>query len=102
MNLKFISLIVHALLGYGVLAQRGPYVGDNTFVFKLQVSQDVTLWRGDTNYDHLEFLIVGLHPGYPLKRSLVQFETLPSNSRCEVSDCSISIVALLLVLRFMQ
>ena len=48
-------------------------------VYKLSVSQDVTLERGSTNFNRLEYLIVSKHPGYPNKRSLVQFEDLPSS-----------------------
>lgn len=48
-------------------------------VYKLQVVKDTTLERGTVNFNYLEYLIVGLHPGYPNKRSLLQFEDLPSN-----------------------
>ena len=46
-------------------------------VFKLEVVQDVTLERASTNFNYLQYLIVSKHPGYPNKRSLVQFENLP-------------------------
>lgn len=29
------------------------------------------------NQDHYDFLIVGIHPGYPLKRTLLKFEAVP-------------------------
>ena len=45
--------------------------------YKLRVTQDVTLERGSVNFNSLEYLIVSKHPGYPNKRSLVQFEDLP-------------------------
>ena len=48
-------------------------------VYTLQVVKDVSLERSTTNFNYLEFLIVGLHQGYPRKRSLLQFEDLPSN-----------------------
>ena len=48
-------------------------------VYTLQVVKDVTLERGTTNFNYLQYLIVGLHPGFPRKRSLLQFEDLPSN-----------------------
>lgn len=47
-------------------------------VYKLGMKQDVTLERGSSNFNYLEYLIVSKHPGYPNKRSLVQFEDLPS------------------------
>ena len=43
-------------------------------VYRLAAVKDVWLEAGDTNYDHLDFLIVGKHPEYPNKRSLIQFE----------------------------
>ena len=46
------------------------------FYTTLQVGQDVTLERGSTNYNYLKYLIVGTHPGYPLKRSLLRFQPL--------------------------
>ena len=50
-------------------------------MYRLEVVQDVTLERGHTNYNYLEYLLVAKHPGYPNKRSLVQFEDLPSTCR---------------------
>ena len=38
--------------------------------------QDVSLERGTTNYNYLRYLLLGTHPGYPLKRSLLQFQDL--------------------------
>ena len=43
-------------------------------MYKLKAVKDVLLERGHTNFDHLDFLIVGKHPEYPNKRSLIQFE----------------------------
>ena len=48
-------------------------------VFKLGVVQDVTLERSSVNWNFLQYLIVSKHPRYPNKRSLVQFENLPSD-----------------------
>ena len=48
-------------------------------VYKLSVTQDVWLEKGSVNYNSYEYLIVSKHPGYPNKRSLVQFEDLPSS-----------------------
>ena len=45
-------------------------------VHKLSVTQDVTLERGSRNVNSLKYLIVSKHPGYPNKRSLVQFENV--------------------------
>ena len=46
-------------------------------IYKLQVVKDVWL-EGGSNRNLQQYLIVGLHPDYPKKRSLLQFEDLPS------------------------
>ena len=51
-------------------------VTGSVFQTRLQVVQDVTLERGSTNFNYLRYLIVGTHPRYPLKRSLVRFQPL--------------------------
>ncbi|CAI8017849.1 hypothetical protein GBAR_LOCUS10769 [Geodia barretti] len=56
----------------------GPFDTGAGNTYKLQVTQDVCLERGSRNYNYLQYLIVGTHPYYPLKRSLLQFEDLPS------------------------
>ena len=48
-------------------------------MFKLGVVQDVTLESSSSNSNFLQYLLVSLHPGYPNKRSLVQFVFLPSD-----------------------
>ncbi len=73
-----VALLVMALLApfaYGVT----QYDTGAGIVFKLDVVQDVTLERSSTNFNYLEYLIVSKHPDYPNKRSLVQFENLPSD-----------------------
>ena len=44
---------------------------------RLEVVEDVTLERGSMNFNYLEYLIVGLHPSFPKKRSLLKFEDVP-------------------------
>ena len=46
-------------------------------LYRLRVLQDVTVERSTRNFNSLPYLIVSKHPGYPNKRSLVQFENLP-------------------------
>ena len=46
--------------------------------YALQVTEDVTLESGLTNFNNLQYLIVGTHPGFPLKRSLMKFQSIPS------------------------
>ena len=52
--------------------------------YRLDVTQDVTLESASTNFNYLQYLIVSKHPDYPNKRSLVQFEDLPST--CHASQ----------------
>ena len=47
--------------------------------YTLTVTKDVTLERGSKNFNYLPYLIVGTHPGYPMKRSLMQFQNIPSD-----------------------
>lgn len=47
-------------------------------LYTLKVVQDVSLERSTTNYNYLIYLLVSKHPDYPNKRSLVQFENLPT------------------------
>ena len=69
--------VILALLSFG--ENFGPTNGYTTY--KLKVVEDVTLERGTTNSNYLEYLIVGLHPGYPKKRSLLRFENVPSGCK---------------------
>lgn len=43
---------------------------------RLDATEDVIVYSSTQN--HFNFLIVGLHPYYPLKRSLLKFEDIPS------------------------
>ncbi|XP_078370210.1 uncharacterized protein LOC144653953 [Oculina patagonica] len=47
-------------------------------LYTLKVVKDVTLERSTTNFNYLQWLIVSKLPQFPNKRSLVQFENLPS------------------------
>jgi len=51
-------------------------------IYKLGVTQDVSLENSYRNYNYLRYLLVSKHPGYPNKRSLVQFENLPTSCPC--------------------
>ena len=57
-------------------------------IYTLGVTNDVTLERGSQNFNYLSYLIVGTHPDYPLKRSLMKFQDIPS-------DCSLPLQATL-------
>ena len=49
----------------------------NGELYKLHATKDVLL-SGNYNQAHHKFLIVGKHPSYEKKRTLIQFENLPS------------------------
>lgn len=57
-------------------------VGDGN-VFKLKVTQDVFL-ENASNKNNQKFLIVGKHPGWNKKRSLIQFQSI-SSYHCPVT-----------------
>ncbi|XP_078371244.1 uncharacterized protein LOC144654881 [Oculina patagonica] len=51
-------------------------------LYTLKVVQDVALERSNSNMNWLQYLLVSKHPQFANKRSLVQFENLPS--ACEL------------------
>ena len=48
----------------------------NGILYRMNATDDVFVYDS-RNQDHFDFLIVGNHPGYPLKRTLVKFENIP-------------------------
>ena len=76
-----LAVLLVALLAS--VTQAGWNTGAGT-LYRLRVTKDVTLERGSTNFNYLEYLIVSRFPQYPNKRSLVQFEELPST--CALSQ----------------
>ena len=52
-------------------------VSGSTTVCQLEVTEDVFVYNSG-NQNHFDFLIAGNHPGYPLKRTLLKFENIPS------------------------
>ena len=51
------------------------------YIYKLKVVEDVTLERGSTNFNYLQYLITSFHPGFPKKCSLLRFENVPSGCK---------------------
>ena len=80
---SLVKLVMIALLASFSEGVKMYYTGKST-TYRLDVTQDVTLESGSVNFNWLEYLIVSKHPGYPNKRSLVQFEDLPST--CHASQ----------------
>ncbi len=52
-------------------------------LWRLPVTHDVTLERPTSNMNNLRYLLVGKHPQYPNKRSLIKTRNPPSTSVCE-------------------
>lgn len=48
-------------------------------VYRLKVTEDVTLEDGSSNSNNLQYLLVAYHPQFPKKRFLVKFEDLPKS-----------------------
>ena len=78
-NNMFAAIILILLLAAGqqLEAVTTSDLGSGT-VYQLRVVKDVSLERITTNYNYLQYLLVGLHTSFPKKRSLLQFEDLPS------------------------
>ena len=73
MQLFTVALIAFSV---GILCSGQTDVG-NGILHKLNVLEDVWLERSAINYDNWQWLIVGKHPQYPKKRSLLRFEDVP-------------------------
>ena len=59
--------------------QATPWNSGDGNIYKLKVVQDVWLERSNVNYNHYRWLIVARLYQFPLKRSLIQFQDLPSS-----------------------
>ena len=66
-----IQLFIISLAWHTISAQ----VNLRSFIIK--VTQDVWLERSYSNYNSYPFLLVGKHPAYPLKRTLMKFQDIP-------------------------
>ena len=69
-----------ASLAVCILLSVGGTFGQTTS-YHLRVVEDVTLERGTINFNYLPYLIAGLHPGHPKKRSLLRFQDVPRECR---------------------
>ena len=74
------SLALCILLSFGETFGESD-LGPGITVYKLKVVEDVSLESQTTNYNYLQYLLTGFHPGYPKKRSLLRFEDVPSGCK---------------------
>lgn len=58
------------------------YRGQGVSSCKVDEAQDVCLERPTTNFNYLDYLLVGKGTGFPLKRSLLQFEDFSTSTDC--------------------
>ena len=77
MQLFTVALIAFSV---GILCSGQVDVG-NGILHKLNVLEDVWLEKATTNYNDWKWLIVGKHPSYPKKRSLLRFENVPRSCK---------------------
>ena len=86
--MKHVLLIVVVTFAVVLLApnSQGVHIYNTGagILYRLNVVKDVCLERSTTNFNYLQWLIVAKHPGYPNKRSLIQFENLPR--RCSAAQ----------------
>ena len=79
--MKHVLLIVVVTFAVVLLAPNSQGLGNYDtgagLLYRLDVVKDVCLERSTTNFNYLQWLIVAKHPGFPNKRSLIQFENLP-------------------------
>ena len=71
-----VAVIMLAIVAKETEAYR-TYNTGRGMVYRLGITQDTTL-EGSTQHNRLQYLLVSKHPQFPNKRSLVQFENLPS------------------------
>ena len=76
-SVHVVTVLVVALLAPTAQGVSTYDTGAGT-LYTLHVTQDVWLETASTNFNYKEYLIVSKLPQYPNKRSLVQFEDLPS------------------------
>ena len=72
-----VAVIMLAIVAKETEAYR-TYNTGRGMVYRLGVTQDTTLEGSTQQLDYLQYLLVSKHPQFPNKRSLVQFENLPS------------------------
>ena len=73
-----VTLIILIVTEYSLALLINDY--GNGILYRMNATDDVFVER-EYNQDSYNFLIVGNHPRYPLKRTLVKFEDIPSNCK---------------------
>ena len=69
-----ITLMILIATEYSLALLKHDY--GNGILYRMNATDDVFVYDGG-NQNFRDFLIVGNHPGYPLKRTLVRFEDIP-------------------------
>ena len=81
MGVIMVILLVLAMTLFTAATGLTEYNTGVDLVYRLDVTQDVTLERLTTNFNYLRYLIVARHPGFPNKRSLIKFENPPASCK---------------------
>ena len=74
MKLIIITMLVVTTIDCSQALIRSDY--GNGILYRMNATDDVFVYD-QRNQNDYNFLIVGNHPGYPLKRTLVKFEDIP-------------------------
>jgi hypothetical protein len=74
MKQVIITLMLLTATEYSLALLKHDY--GNGILYRMNATDDVFVYNGG-NQDFYDFLIVGNHPHYPLKRTLVKFEDIP-------------------------
>ena len=73
-----ITLVILIATEYSLALLKNDY--GNGILYRMNATDDVFVYNG-YNQDFRDFLIVGNHPGFPLKRTLVKFEDIPNTCK---------------------
>ena len=74
MKQVIITLMILIATEYSLALLKHDY--GNGILYRMNATDDVFVYNG-YNQDFYDFLIIGKHPGYPLKHTLVKFEDIP-------------------------
>ncbi|XP_032235381.1 uncharacterized protein LOC116617081 [Nematostella vectensis] len=83
MHIRILAVALLALLAPSVTHAIKSWNTGRGRLYRLHVTQDVAIESPSGNHNNLPYLLVGKHPQYPNKRSLLQFES-PPRSGCQI------------------
>lgn len=75
-KILLVEVLILSFVGVSFSFSCSP-LSTNTYLCRLNATGDVWLESSTYNNNNSNYLIVGLHPSFPLKRSLIKFEDIP-------------------------